>query len=143
VHILHERTFYEQYRRFWYDQSKTPVAWIALLFAILRVAMIDYLREHDEPLEFQGKCQDLANNFRNRVSDCLILADYMQPQEFLMEALCFHLYGEYVASRDSQSSVWILAGIIIRLGMRMGYHQPTQPTLSQSPFQVSSSPTCT
>ena len=98
--------------------------------------MFDYIREGDEPIEYKGKCHDLAANFRNRFTDCLILADYMQPHEFLIEALSLHLYAEYVSSRDAKSSVWVLIGTISRLAMRMGYHQPSQPTLKSTPFQV-------
>lgn len=111
--------------------------WIGLLFAVLRIAMLDYVREGDEPPEFKGKCQDLATSFRNRLTDCLILGDYLQPHEFVMEVLCLHLYGEYVSSRDVKSSVWVLIGMIIRLAMRMGYHQHTQPALTSTPFKVS------
>lgn len=98
--------------------------------------MLDYIRDGDEPPEYKGKCQDLADTFRNRFVDCLILADYIRPQEFLIEALCFHCYGEYVSSRDANSSTWVLTGMIIRLAMRMGYHQNSQPTLPSKPFQV-------
>lgn len=98
--------------------------------------MIDYIREGDEPVEYKGKCQDLAVSFRNRLTDCLILADYMQPHDFLIEAMILHLYAEYVSSRDAKSSVWVLIGMIVRLAMRMGYHQPSQPTLTSTPFQV-------
>ena len=104
--------------------------------------MLDYLREGDEPVEMRGKCQDLAANFRNRLTDCLILADYLRPHEFLIEALIFHMYAEYVSSRDAKSSVWVLTGMIIRLAMRMGYHQSSQPTLVSSPFKVSRYMSC-
>ncbi|CAM1511818.1 Fc.00g093310.m01.CDS01 [Cosmosporella sp. VM-42] len=136
IHILHESTFHKQYSRFWADRRQAPIAWVALLFAILRIAVLDYLREDDAPVEFAGKCQDLAFSFRNRLTDCLILADYLHPQEFLIEALCLHMYGEYVSSRDARSSVWVLIGMIVRLAMRIGYHQPLQPALFSSPFQA-------
>jgi hypothetical protein len=128
-----------QYARFWIDQQSTSIAWVGLLFGILRIAMLDYLREGDEPLEWQGKCQDLAINFRNRFTDCMIAADYLQPQEFLIEALCLHHYGEYVSSRDAKSSVWVLLGMITRLAVRMGYHQTSQAILETTPFKVRSS----
>lgn len=99
--------------------------------------MLDWIRDGDEPPEYKGKCQDLADTFRNRFTDCMILADYTRPQEFLIEALSFHSYGEYVSSRDAKSSTWVLMGMIIRLAMRMGYHQKSQPTLVSTPFQVS------
>ncbi|KAK5170545.1 uncharacterized protein LTR77_005133 [Saxophila tyrrhenica] len=133
LHILHIPTFRKQYARFWMDPLNTSMAWVGLLYAMLRIAALDYLREEDEPLEWQGKCQDLAINFRNRFTDCMIAADYLQPQEYLIEALCLHHYGEYVSSRDAKSSVWVLTGMITRLAMRMGYHQTSQPTLESSP----------
>ncbi|KAK3637708.1 hypothetical protein LTR22_018109 [Elasticomyces elasticus] len=102
---------------------------------MMRIAMLDYLKEDDEPQEYRGKCQDLANTYRNCLTECLILADYTQPQEFLIEALVFHSFGEYISSRDAKSSTWVLSGIIVRLAMRMGYHQESQPALSSSPFQ--------
>jgi hypothetical protein len=113
------------------------MAWIAMLFAMLRIATLDYIREGDEPVEFKAKCPDLAMTFRNRLTDCLIAADYTRPQDFLIEALILHLYAEYVASRDANSSVWVLVGMVARLAMRMGYHQPEQPTLRATPFHAS------
>ncbi|KAK5705673.1 hypothetical protein LTR17_021453 [Elasticomyces elasticus] len=102
----------------------------------MRIAMLDYLKEDDEPHEYKGKCQDLANTYRNCLTECLILADYTQPQDFLIEALVFHSFGEYISSRDAKSSTWVLSGMIVRLAMRMGYHQESQPALSPSPFQT-------
>lgn len=131
-----DHLYHTQYERFWTVPHNTPMAWVGLLFGMLRIAMLDYLREADEPLQWQGKCQDLAINFRNRFTDCMLAADYLQPQEFLIEALCLHHYGEYVSSRDAKSSVWVLSGMITRLAMRMGYHQASQPTLLCTPFQV-------
>lgn len=110
--------------------------WLALLFSMMRIAALDYLREDDEPIEYRGACQDLANSFRSHSSSCLILADYLRPQEFTLEVLILHLYAEYLSSRDARSSTWVLSGMIARLAMRMGYHQPSQPSLSQTIFQV-------
>ncbi|KAF2159002.1 hypothetical protein M409DRAFT_34931, partial [Zasmidium cellare ATCC 36951] len=136
LYILHELSFRNQYEHFWQDPDSTTTVWIAVLFAILRIASLDYLREDDEPTHFKGKCQGLAVAYRQRLADCLVHADYLQPHEFLIEALILHQYGEYVSSRDAKSSIWVLTGTIIRLAMRMGYHQSSQPTLCQSPFKA-------
>jgi hypothetical protein len=103
---------------------------------MLRMAVLDYLREGDEPQEYRGKCQDLANTFRSRFTDCMILADYTRPQEFVIEALCFHLNGEYVTSRDAKSSVWVLCGLVSRLAIRMGYNQQLSSASKLTLFQV-------
>ncbi|KAJ9635605.1 hypothetical protein H2204_005779 [Knufia peltigerae] len=133
IYILHGPAFHRQYERFWEDNSMTSIVWVGLLYAVLRIAMLDFVREGDEPLEFKGKCPDLASTFRNRLTDCLILADYMQPHEFLIETLCLHLYAEYVCSRDARSVTWVLTGMITRMAMRMGYDIVTVPGLT--PFQ--------
>ncbi|KPI40836.1 putative transcriptional regulatory protein [Cyphellophora attinorum] len=136
IHVLHEPVFRKQYQQFWSNSRSTPMAWLAMLFAILRIASLDYLREEDEPLEHQAKCADLASTFRHRLTDCLIAADYTRPQEFLIETLILHLYAEYVSSRDAKSTVWVLVGMIVRLAMRMGYHQERQPTMRATPFHA-------
>ena len=108
-----------------------------MLFAMLRIATLDHIREDDEPPEFKGKCSDYTMTFRNRFTDSLILANYTLPQDFLIEALILHLYSEYLSSRDANSTVWVLVGMIARLALRMGYHQPEQPTLRTTPFHAS------
>lgn len=129
-----------QYELVWTNKNSTSIVWFAILFAILRITMLDYIREGDEPIEYMGRCQELATSFRNSFTDCLILADYTQPHEFLIEALVLHKYAEYVSSRDARSSVWVLSGMIIRMATRMGYHQSSQLGLNLSPFQVNPHP---
>ena len=102
----------------------------------MRIVVLSWLREGDEPPEFQGKCHELAISFRTRVADCLILADYTLPHEHLIESLILHLYGEYASRQEIKSSVWVLNGLIIRLAMRMGYHRDPQHLPNVSPFQV-------
>lgn len=103
---------------------------------MMRIAALTWQRDGDEPVEFEGKCQDLGQSYRTRLADCLILADYTQPHEHLIEALLLHLYAEYAARRDSNSSVWVLIGMIIRLAMRMGYHREPGLLPNLSLFQV-------
>lgn len=102
----------------------------------MRVVTLSWERDGDEPLEYHGKARDLGRSYRTRVADCILLADYTKPHEFLIEALLFHLYGEYVSHRDADSSTWVLLGTIIRLAMRMGYHRDPARLPSLTPFQV-------
>ncbi|EED20036.1 conserved hypothetical protein [Talaromyces stipitatus ATCC 10500] len=136
LHILHSPTFQKQYEEHWENRSRAPVIWIGLLFAMMRIAAISWQRDGDEPLEFRGKAQDLSSSYRTRVTDCILLADYTKPQDFLIETLALHLYGEYASHRDADSSTWALLGFIIRLAMRMGYIQDPDRLASLSPFQA-------
>ncbi len=135
THILHGPTFQRHYNQHWADPSKSSIVWIAMLFAMMRLAMLSYGREGDEPPEFRGKCQDLAANFRTQMAHCLITADYTKPHNFIIEALIFHLHAEYTSNRDAEASVWVLVGMIARLAMRMGYHRDAKLFPNLSPFQ--------
>ena len=133
--IIHRPTFQAQYNRHWEDPSKTEMMWIGMLFAVLRLAMLSYHREGDEPPEFRGKTMDMARSFRNLVAQCLTLADYTTPHPYLIEALVFHLYGDYTQSWEADISVWVLTGVICRLAMRSGYHRDSKMFPNITPFQ--------
>jgi hypothetical protein len=135
THILHGPTFQRHYNQHWVDPSKSSIVWIAMLFAMMRLAMLSYGREGDEPPEFRGKCQDLASNFRTQMAHCLITADYTKPHNYIIETLIFHLHAEYTSNRDAEASVWVLVGMIARLAMRMGYHRDAKLFPNLSPFQ--------
>ena len=135
THILHGPMFQRQYNQHWVDPSKSSIVWIAMLFAMMRLAMLSYGREGDEPPEFRGKCQDLAANFRTQMAHSLITADYTKPHNYIIETLIFHLHAEYTSNRDAEASVWVLVGMIARLAMRMGYHRDAKLFPNLSPFQ--------
>ncbi|KIV84956.1 hypothetical protein PV11_00701 [Exophiala sideris] len=135
THILHGPTFQRHYNTHWADPSKSSIVWVAMLFSMMRLAMLSYGREGDEPPEFRGKCQDLAANFRTQMAHCLIIADYTKPHNFIIETLIFHLHAEYTSNRDAEASVWVLVGMIARLAMRMGYHRDAKLFPNLTPFQ--------
>ncbi|KAK5087514.1 hypothetical protein LTR24_006631 [Lithohypha guttulata] len=135
THILHGPSFQRQYQAYWSNPEKTSIVWVGMLFAIMRLAMLSFAREGDEPPEFKGKCQDMSGTFRAQMAHCLITADYTKPHAFLIETLIFHLHAEFSSNRDSEASVWIMMGIIVRLAMRMGYHRDSKFFPDLTPFQ--------
>lgn len=135
THILHGPVFQKQYNAHWIDPSKTSIVWIAMLFAMLRIALLSYVRDGDEPPEFAGKSLDLSVTYRTAMANCLILADYTKPHQHLIETLIFHLHAEYHKKRDSDASVWVLVGMIVRLAMSMGYHRDSKMFPIITPFQ--------
>ncbi|OGE51031.1 hypothetical protein PENARI_c015G03127 [Penicillium arizonense] len=135
THILHGPTFQAQYNKHWEDPSQTELVWIAMLFAMMRLAMLSYYTEGDEPPEFRGKSMDMAGGFRNSVAQCLTLADYTKPHPYLIEALVFHLHGDFSQHRETDVSIWVLAGVITRLAMRSGYHRDSKMFPNITPFQ--------
>ena len=135
LHILHLPTFQKQYNKHWENPKESSLVWVAMLFAICRMAMYSYHRDGDEPPEFRGKCLDMAANFRTQMTHCLISSDYTKPHNFLIETLIFHLHGEYIQNREADASVWVLVGMIARLAMRMGYHRDSKWFPNITPFQ--------
>ncbi|KAE8148427.1 hypothetical protein BDV25DRAFT_131245 [Aspergillus avenaceus] len=135
TNILHGPTFQTQYNKHWEDPSQTCVVWIGMLCAIMRLAMLSYHREGDEPPELRGKTLDMAGTFRNLMAQCLTLADYTKPYPYLVESLIFHLHGDFIQTKDAEVSVWVLVGVIARLAMRMGYHRDSKMFPNITPFQ--------
>lgn len=105
-----------------------------MLFSMMRLAMLSYYLEGDEPPEFRGKSLDMAANFRNVMAQCLILADYTKPYRYLIETLVFHLHGDFRQTKEANVSIWILVGVIARLAMRMGYHRDSKMFPNITPF---------
>ncbi|KAL4977720.1 fungal-specific transcription factor domain-containing protein [Aspergillus desertorum] len=135
THFLHGPTFQAQYNKHWEDPSQTCIVWIGMLFAMMRLSMLSYYREGDEPPEFRGKSLDMAGTFRNLVAMCLTLADYTKPYPYLIECLAFHLHGDFCQTKEADISVWVLNGVIVRLAMRMGYHRDSKAFPNITPFQ--------
>lgn len=135
THVLHGPVFQKQYNAHWADPTQTSIVWIAMLFAMLRIALLSYAQDGDEPPEFAGKSLDLSNTYRAAMANCLILADYTKPHQHIIETLIFHLHAEYRRNRDCEASVWVLVGMIVRLAMRMGYHRDSKMFSNITPFQ--------
>lgn len=102
---------------------------------MMRLSMLSYHRDRDEPPEFRGKSLDMAETFRHSMAQCLIFADFTKPLRYLLETLSLHLHGESNRGNDSEISIWLLTGMIIRLGMRMGYHRDAKIFPNISVFQ--------
>ena len=109
--------------------------WIGLLFGVMRIAILTWERD-GEDFDNESSYRQYPALFQDVVANCLVLADYMRPQEHLIETLLVHLTAEFFSSLDINSHVWTLLGLTIRLAMRMGYHRNPESLLHVSPFQV-------
>lgn len=103
---------------------------------MLRIGANTHVRDEDEPLELRGKCSDLVVQFRACTAQCLAHADFVQPQDGLVEALVFSLFAEFAFSRDFNPSLWILQGLIVRLAVRTGYHAISTASSCTETFKV-------
>jgi hypothetical protein len=65
----------------------------------------------------------------------MILANYTRTPPSTIEAFLFYFGTEFVRSSDSQFSIYMLVGMIVRLGFRMGYHRDPSRFPNISPFR--------
>ncbi|KAF2206676.1 hypothetical protein CERZMDRAFT_119270 [Cercospora zeae-maydis SCOH1-5] len=114
--IIHAPTFQDQYRNFWRDPKKTPTMWLGLLFAILSLAVRKLVpRNRDNRLLAE------VTRYHSLAGSAAVLADYTKGQAHTME--CLMLFGAGMRSTEASVSAWLVIGLVVRLGLRMGYHR--------------------
>lgn len=65
----------------------------------------------------------------------MILANYTKTPPYTIEAFLLYFGTEFVRSVDSQFSVYMLVGMIVRLCFRMGYHRDPSRFPNISPYR--------
>ncbi|RHZ52753.1 hypothetical protein CDV55_103994 [Aspergillus turcosus] len=139
--IIHGPTFLEEYDRFWECPAKASTMWIGLLFSMICLAAIHQQLERpasDQPASLPQNSEQLHGMevYRNRVVQCLALADYTKCVPYTIETLLHYMAIEYLNVTDSPTSVWILLGITVQIAFRMGYHRDGSHSSHLSPFQA-------
>lgn len=135
VSIIHGPTFQQQLRDHWQDPAKSPIMWVGLVYSMLCLAMLSYHKVGDEPPEWKGRSLELAAEYRLRTVQCLVVADYTKPVEFTVETMILYLFGEWSSRWDADLGLWLIASLITRIAMRMGYHRDSEWFSSVTPFQ--------
>jgi hypothetical protein len=68
-----------QYQQHWADPSKTKIIWIGLLYAMITISMMSYKMSKKVPPEYQGTAPAIAELYRVRTAQCLMIADLTKP----------------------------------------------------------------
>ena len=124
-----------QYDKHWVNPKETPLTWLGLAYSMMTLALQSHQQLHEEPPELKGKTRELAVQYRHLTAQCLILEDYTYPSSHTLETIILHLQAESSRSRDCESSIIIIVGILVRLAIRMGYHRDSKPYPNITPFQ--------
>ncbi|KAF2471765.1 uncharacterized protein BDR25DRAFT_285369 [Lindgomyces ingoldianus] len=138
--LIHRPTFLHEYAQFWEHPFETSVMWLGLLFGVLSVAtrfnsVVDnYGDTADDELNV-SLITAAMDSYRERLVQCLVLADYSKCPPFTIETLLLYYVSEYLRSRDTQFGTWILVGMIVRISFRMGYHRDPSRFPEISVFQ--------
>lgn len=134
--IIHPPTFREQLAAYFKDPMSQPIAWIALLYSALTIAMQSYGKHDDEPSEWVGRTKDMAIEYRRRTVQALVTANYVAVRQHILEALLLYSVSEFITSMDISVGQWLVLGNITRLAIRAGYHRDGAQFKEMTPFAV-------
>lgn len=126
--IMHRPKFQKEYDEFWQNPTETPTMWIGILYGLFAIAtrIQSLIEEHDGGIvdpshrTFSEARQDF---YRQKVAQCLILANYLKCPPFTMETFLGYFVIEYLRSQDTQHGIWLLVGMLVRTAFRMGLHR--------------------
>ena len=111
--------------------------WIGLLFAILCLAT------HFESMSVKNSMRSLEGHtvrdpveatqiFREKTVQCLVLGNYTEPDIYTIQTLILYYIADHFRTADTQFGAWMVFGLIVRAGMRLGLHRDAShyPTIS-------------
>ncbi|KAH7356780.1 fungal-specific transcription factor domain-containing protein [Rhexocercosporidium sp. MPI-PUGE-AT-0058] len=134
-HLLHQPSFMRQYEEHWADPSKTSIMWLGLLFSMLSPIMFSYHSNDDEPPEYEGTSRSLSELYRVRTTQCLMMGDITKCAPFTLETLVYNSMAEWARKTVSETRVWMMVGLVVRVALQMGYHRDPSQFPDISVFQ--------
>ncbi|PSN68538.1 hypothetical protein BS50DRAFT_608997 [Corynespora cassiicola Philippines] len=142
--LIHKPTFIREYAQFWEHPFETPVMWIGLLYSLFALATRfqavlnneSNINAEDPSDAFFGMTSARMDYYREKIVQCLVLANYSKAPPYTVETLIHYFVAEYFRSRDAQFGTWLLVGIIVRVAFRMGYHREPSRFANISPFKA-------
>ena len=117
---LHAHHFRRRYDAFWEDPTCTGFLWDSILFSILAAGAV--------VLSARPPSHSVANVaeprlYMNVAARCLVSGEYMKAKPMAVEAVLAYTHSRNVQKEDSDASLWMLWGILVRLAQRRGYHR--------------------
>lgn len=116
-----------QYERFWMRPFDASVMWLGLLYAVLAIGARFQTGKPGQgnPNGNQNETLQTARMdfYRERVVQALVLANYTKCPPYTVETMLLYFGTEYSRSPDTQFSMWVFIGMVVRIALRMGYHR--------------------
>ncbi|KAJ9143768.1 putative Fungal specific transcription factor [Pleurostoma richardsiae] len=134
--IIHVPSFLRQYEAFWVDPYSVDMAWLALLYGIMALASYVTSGPPNGPGRDHIHGQEYEPKYLKQLTQSIVLAGVSRGGPYCIETLCHYLFVEHVSRPDAIAGNWLLAGMIIRLALRMGYHREPSQFSKVSPFQA-------
>ncbi|KAH7386217.1 fungal-specific transcription factor domain-containing protein [Cadophora sp. MPI-SDFR-AT-0126] len=134
--LIHSTTFLKQYENFWANPFETPVMWIGLLFSIICLSSCNLELATSINKTTGTTTPSQTPHYLQKITQCLLLGSYQKTPPHTLETLLLYMNITYHHSPDTQRSIYILLGIIVRLALRMGYHRDGSHFPRLSPYEV-------
>ncbi|KAF2833531.1 hypothetical protein CC86DRAFT_277719 [Ophiobolus disseminans] len=128
-----------QYNAFWSNPFETSTMWLALLYAVLAIGarfQSGSMDGHGLNPPSESLHTARMDFYRAKVVQALILANYTKCPPYTVEACLLYFGTEYARSPDTQFSMWVLIGMIVRVALRMGYHRDPGHFANITPFKA-------
>ncbi|EXK43361.1 hypothetical protein FOMG_05982 [Fusarium oxysporum f. sp. melonis 26406] len=138
--VLHSVQFLKEYEDFWDDPSAVSPLWLGLLFTIMCLATqfekfrLDPGVQSPAALSMERDLQKMADTYRLRIGQCLVLGNYTKGGPYVLETLMLYIAAEVFSSTDAEIDIWILTGNTVQIALHMGYHRDPKHFKGMSSF---------
>lgn len=131
-YIVHQPTFMEEYRTHLENPKTLCNIWLCGLYSMLCISVTFWHSDPSLPAIYQDDPHEWADYYYQLAARSLALGDVTNPLKGTLESCIHFLHAGLVRNENDITRTWLIAGDILRLAMRMGYHRdPSQyPHLS-------------
>ncbi|KAF7865905.1 hypothetical protein EAF04_006069 [Stromatinia cepivora] len=126
--ITHAPTFRKEYAEFWENPNSKSISWVGLLFGIICLSANFELRIGDAPLPALSdmavrETEQRIRLYREKTVQCLVISNYTEPGLYTVDTLLLYYLSEHFQSKDALFGSWMVFGMVVRAGMRLGMHR--------------------
>ncbi|KAK2612358.1 hypothetical protein QQS21_001622 [Conoideocrella luteorostrata] len=139
---LHVHQFRRRYELFWKRLAQDAhFLWISILFSVFAFGSSitqsqSQSQSHSSNTRFLPTVAS-ARTYLSISARCLVAGNYLQANPYSVEAVIIHAHCRNTHKVDSDSSLWSLYGMAVRLAQKRGYHRdPHNISLPLSPFEA-------
>ncbi|KAF5247334.1 hypothetical protein FANTH_6425 [Fusarium anthophilum] len=138
--VLHSVEFLNEYEKFWGDPPGASPLWLGLLFTIMCLATqfekccLDPGVQSSVALSMERDLQKMADSYRLRVGQCLILGNYTKGGPYVLETLMLYIAAGVFSNSDAEIDIWMLTGNMVQIALHMGYHRDPKHFKGMSSF---------
>lgn len=131
IAVLSSVQFLKEYERFWQNPSAASFAWIGLLYSIMCLST-----QYQNLMEGTTDPESLmrVHIFLERTVHCLVLDQFTKGGPHILETMLIHCTSEILLCKDAEMGQWLLLGLIVQLGLSLGYHRDPRHFPHLSPF---------